>query len=91
MTCLTDSLHAIVRRFLYAGESEESHRELVQFCKDFRFERMGAFAYSEEEGTPAAALQEQVDPHLLLQHLASIVPFPRSPSHVTSLRMRQCA
>ena len=69
----------MVSRFPYAGESEESHHELVQFCKDFRFERMGAFAYSEEEGTPAAALQEQVNPPLaLLQHLASIMPFPRS-------------
>lgn len=43
-----------------AGETEEQHRDLVQFCKDFGFERMGCFAYSEEEGTPAAASEEQV-------------------------------
>jgi len=45
-----------------AGETEEQHKELVQFCKTFRFERMGAFAYSEEDGTPAASLAEQVSP-----------------------------
>ena len=43
-----------------AGETEEQHRELVQFCKTFKFERMGAFAYSEEDGTPAASLPDQV-------------------------------
>ena len=32
----------------------------LQFCKEFKFERMGAFAFSEEEGTPAAELPEQV-------------------------------
>jgi len=36
------------------------HRELLQFCKDFKFERMGAFAYSEEDGTPAASFPQQV-------------------------------
>ena len=38
----------------------EQHRELVAFCKKFRFERMGAFAYSEEDGTPAAEMPDQV-------------------------------
>lgn len=38
------------------------HRELVKFCKTFSFERMGAFAYSEEDGTPAASLPDQVQP-----------------------------
>lgn len=38
----------------FPGETEEDFEELVQFTKDMRFERMGAFAYSEEEGTYAA-------------------------------------
>ena len=46
----------------FPGESEAAHRELVDFCADFKFERMGAFAYSSEEGTPAATLPAQVDP-----------------------------
>ena len=38
----------------FPGETEEDFNELMQFVKDERFERMGAFAYSEEEGTYSA-------------------------------------
>lgn len=38
----------------YPGETEADFEELLQFVKDIRFERMGAFAYCEEEGTFAA-------------------------------------
>lgn len=44
----------------FPGEQEPHHRELVNFVKDFRFERMGCFTYSQEDGTPAAGLTEQV-------------------------------
>ena len=42
----------------FPGETDEEFEELVQFVKDMRFERMGAFAYSEEEGTYAAEKYE---------------------------------
>ena len=42
----------------FPGETEEEFGELVQFVKDIRFERMGVFAYSEEEGTYAAEQYE---------------------------------
>jgi ribosomal protein S12 methylthiotransferase len=38
----------------FPGETEEDFEDLMQFVKEQRFERMGAFAYSEEEGTYAA-------------------------------------
>jgi ribosomal protein S12 methylthiotransferase len=38
----------------FPGETEEDFEELKQFVKDVKFDRMGAFAYSEEEGTYAA-------------------------------------
>ena len=38
----------------FPGETEEDFRELVDFVREVRFERMGAFAYSEEEGTYSA-------------------------------------
>ena len=38
------------------GEGEEEFRELCQFLKDLRLERVGAFAFSPEEGTPAAEM-----------------------------------
>lgn len=44
----------------FPGETEEEHRELVSFVKEFKFERLGAFAYSQEDGTPAADYPEQV-------------------------------
>ncbi|MDY6241064.1 MAG: 30S ribosomal protein S12 methylthiotransferase RimO [Prevotella sp.] len=38
----------------FPGETEEDFNELLDFVKDQRFERMGAFAYSEEKGTYSA-------------------------------------
>ena len=38
----------------FPGETQEAFDELLEFTKDSRFERMGAFTYSEEEGTYAA-------------------------------------
>jgi len=37
----------------FPGETENSFRELVSFLKEFRFERLGVFPYSHEEGTHA--------------------------------------
>ena len=47
----------------YPGETEEDFEELKDFVRTIRFDRMGAFAYSEEEGTYSA------------QHYADDVPF----------------
>lgn len=44
----------------FPGETEEDHRELVEFIKASRFNHAGFFVYSEEEGTPAASFEEQV-------------------------------
>lgn len=38
----------------FPGESEEDFEELCEFVSRVRFDRLGAFAYSEEEGTPSA-------------------------------------
>jgi len=38
----------------HPGETEQDFNELCEFVKEMRFERMGAFTYSEEEGTYAA-------------------------------------
>lgn len=44
----------------FPGETEEDHRELVNFVKESRFQHAGFFPYSEEEGTPAADFGDQV-------------------------------
>ena len=45
----------------FPGETEEDFEELCGFVRDVRFERLGCFAYSQEEGTAAAALPDQLD------------------------------
>lgn len=45
----------------FPGETEEEFESLLDFVKEARFDRMGVFAYSKEEGTPAARLPEQLD------------------------------
>lgn len=42
----------------FPGETEEDFEELCEFVRKVRFERLGAFAYSEEEGTPSALHME---------------------------------
>ena len=45
----------------FPGETEEDFTELAEFVKDVKFQRLGCFAYSQEEGTPAAELPGQLD------------------------------
>ena len=45
----------------FPGETEEQFEELAQFVKEARFDRLGAFTYSPEEGTPAAIMPNQID------------------------------
>lgn len=45
----------------FPGETEEQFNQLGEFAEEMRFERMGCFAYSEEEGTPAASFPDMVD------------------------------
>ena len=45
----------------FPGETEEEFEELLDFVKETRFDRLGAFAYSPEENTPAAAMPDQID------------------------------
>ena len=45
----------------FPGETEEDFEELCQYIKEARFDRFGAFTYSEEEGTAAALLDGAVD------------------------------
>jgi len=44
----------------FPGEGEAEFAELLDFLKEVRFERLGAFAYSREQGTPAYSLPRQV-------------------------------
>lgn len=45
----------------FPGETEEEFEELCSFVNEMRFDRLGCFAYSQEDGTPAALLPDQID------------------------------
>lgn len=45
----------------FPGETEEEFTELCEFIKEVKFERLGCFPYSIEEGTPAATFPNQLD------------------------------
>lgn len=45
----------------FPGETEEQFAELCEFVKSVRFDRLGCFAYSQEEGTPAGEMENQID------------------------------
>ena len=46
----------------FPGETKEDFEELYDFVKEARFERLGAFSFSKEEGTPAEKLKDQIHP-----------------------------
>ena len=45
----------------FPGETEAMHEELMRFINEMELDRLGAFAYSPEEGTPAESYPGQVD------------------------------
>lgn len=45
----------------FPGETEQEFEQLCRFVKEMKFDRLGCFAYSQEEGTPAAKLPEQLE------------------------------
>ncbi|MBD5087732.1 MAG: 30S ribosomal protein S12 methylthiotransferase RimO [Clostridiales bacterium] len=45
----------------FPGETEEEHKELLEFVKEMKFDRLGVFPYSMEEDTPAALLPDQIE------------------------------
>lgn len=55
----------------FPGETDEDFKELCDFVRWARFERMGAFAYSEEQGTPSARLYEDNIPEDVKQERLS--------------------
>lgn len=51
----------------FPGETEEDFEELMTFVRNCRFDNLGVFTYSDEEGTPAFDLPDKVDPKLARQ------------------------
>lgn len=56
----------------FPGETEEDFTELAEFVREIRFERLGCFTYSQEEGTAAAEMPDQIDEEVK-QHRMDII------------------
>jgi ribosomal protein S12 methylthiotransferase len=57
----------------FPGETERSFRRLLEFVQEVQFDRLGVFSYSPEEGTPAAALKNQVQDRIKLRRSRRIM------------------
>ena len=53
----------------FPGETEDQFRELMDFVEETEFDRLGAFAYSPEEGTPAARMPDQIPDEIKQERL----------------------
>ncbi len=61
----------------FPGETEEQHEELLEFIDEMEFDRLGAFAYSREEGTPAADFPDQIDDEIKEIRQAEVMELER--------------
>ena len=57
----------------FPGETDEQFQTLLDFVKEARFDRLGAFTYSPEEGTAAAKMKDQIDENVKTQRLDELM------------------
>lgn len=57
----------------YPGETERDHREMLDFIKEIRFDRVGIFEYSHEENTHAYGLADDVPAGLKQERVAAVM------------------
>lgn len=81
LNVLRDRIPGVVLRTTFItglpGETEADYRELYEFVRDFRFDRLGVFEYSAEPGTRAAGLPGQVDHALARSRALSLMELQR--------------
>lgn len=69
----------------FPGETEEAFNRLCDFLQELKFDRLGAFAFSPEEGTPAADMEEQIPPEIREERLDKLMKLQASISHSRNL------
>lgn len=57
----------------FPGETDEDFQRLVQFVEEARFDRLGVFCYSREEGTPAAEMPDQITERIKRQRYKKLM------------------
>lgn len=72
MRAIPDSFLRTTLIIGHPGESEEEFAELCEFMEKFRFDRVNLFAYSDEEGTSAHAMEGKVDKKVINTRLKKL-------------------
>lgn len=62
----------------FPGETEEEFNELYEYVKEMKFDRLGVFAYSKEEDTPAALLENQIEDNIKDERQSKIMQLQQS-------------
>lgn len=65
----------------FPGETEDEHKNLLEFIDEVEFDRLGVFTYSREEGTPAANFDNQVDEETAIRWRDEIMELQQEVSH----------
>lgn len=62
----------------FPGETDENFEELEKFLENYKLENVGVFAYSQEEDTPAAKMECQVDEEVKIQRQKKLMAVQRN-------------
>lgn len=74
----------------FPGETEQDYEELKEFLKEYKLENVGFFAYSREEGTPAANMTNQLSDEIKETRVNSLMKLQRSIiSELNSLKVNK--
>lgn len=57
----------------FPGETDENFEELLDFVKETKFDKLGVFTYSQEEGTVAAEMENQIEEEVKVQRMDAIM------------------
>ncbi len=71
----------------FPGETEEEFEEMRDFIEECRFDRLGVFKYSQEEDTPAAEMEDQIDEEIKEEREAELMSLQREISEDISQSM----
>ena len=71
----------------FPGETDKEFEELLEFIEEYKFDRAGAFRYSQEEGTGAALLDGQVDEEIKEQRLERLMEIQSEVSYEKNLSL----
>ena len=80
---------AVLRTTVIVGfpsETEEEFEELLDFIKEVRWDRLGAFTYSKEEGTAASRLPMEIDEAVAQDRLNRLMAVQKEISHESNLK-----